>query len=253
MKRCRSLTCLVAAALSASVLANPMDETQLGCVLQPSSEIELSSSTEGVIASVEAERGDTVREGQVLLTLVSAVERAALDIAQERAAFAARNLERNQELLDKELLSGFERDELLTEKQLADLTATEVQVRLEQKVLRSPINGVVAKRHISVGEYVGSDSLMKLVALNPMHAEILMRADYYGQIKRGMKVMIEVEGPVRSEISSQKYEGKVIIVDRVIDAASTTFGVRVSIPNRNLRLPAGLKCRVVFPDLPAAP
>ena len=37
-----------------------------------------------------------------------------------------------------------------------------------------------------------------------------------------------------------------LIVDRVIDAASTTFGVRGSIRNAKFDLPAGLKCRVFF-------
>jgi multidrug efflux pump subunit AcrA (membrane-fusion protein) len=44
----------------------------------------------------------------------------------------------------------------------------------------------------------------------------------------------------------RKYSARVIIVDRVIDAASGTFGVRLELPNPNYFLPAGLKCKVVF-------
>ena len=42
------------------------------------------------------------------------------------------------------------------------------------------------------------------------------------------------------------YTGTVVIVDRVIDLASGTFGVRVQVPNPNLTLPAGLKRPVRF-------
>jgi len=45
------------------------------------------------------------------------------------------------------------------------------------------------------------------------------------------------------------YTAKVVIVDRVIDAASGTFGVRLEIPNPKYELPAGLKCRVIFPPV----
>jgi membrane fusion protein (multidrug efflux system) len=38
----------------------------------------------------------------------------------------------------------------------------------------------------------------------------------------------------------------VVIVDRVVDAASGTFGVRLTLSNPSNRLPAGLKCRVRF-------
>jgi multidrug efflux pump subunit AcrA (membrane-fusion protein) len=39
----------------------------------------------------------------------------------------------------------------------------------------------------------------------------------------------------------------VSIVDRVIDAASGTFGVRLTMPNPGHAVPAGLKCMVEFP------
>jgi membrane fusion protein (multidrug efflux system) len=45
---------------------------------------------------------------------------------------------------------------------------------------------------------------------------------------------------------SKVYKAKVTIVDRVIDAASGTFGVRLELPNPKYRLPAGLKCKVAF-------
>jgi membrane fusion protein (multidrug efflux system) len=52
---------------------------------------------------------------------------------------------------------------------------------------------------------------------------------------------VVLEEPVGSE-----REGVVSVVDRVIDAASGTFGVRLELPNPNYELPAGLRCRVRF-------
>jgi multidrug efflux pump subunit AcrA (membrane-fusion protein) len=39
---------------------------------------------------------------------------------------------------------------------------------------------------------------------------------------------------------------KVIVVDKVIDAASNSFRVRLELPNPNLSLPPGLRCKVEF-------
>jgi len=44
------------------------------------------------------------------------------------------------------------------------------------------------------------------------------------------------------------YSAAVGIVDRVIDPASNTFGVRLELPNPDYRLPVGLKCTVRFLD-----
>jgi hypothetical protein len=38
----------------------------------------------------------------------------------------------------------------------------------------------------------------------------------------------------------------VTIVDKVIDAASNTFGVRLELPNAEQQIPSGLKCLVRF-------
>jgi len=38
----------------------------------------------------------------------------------------------------------------------------------------------------------------------------------------------------------------VTVVDKVMDAASGTFGVRLALPNPDLALPAGLKCKIRF-------
>ena len=43
------------------------------------------------------------------------------------------------------------------------------------------------------------------------------------------------------------------VVDRVADAASSTFGVRLEIPNPDHRIPAGLKCKVRLGGDAAAP
>ena len=36
------------------------------------------------------------------------------------------------------------------------------------------------------------------------------------------------------------------VVERVLDAASGTFGVRLRLPNGKLLLPAGIRCKVQF-------
>lgn len=219
-------------------------ESELSCLLEPSSETQLSSPVTGVVSKVNTERGARVQKGQVLVSLESELDRASLKTAKARSEFAERKLERNRALLEKELLSDFERDELVTEHQLAQLSVQEAQVRLRQRDIRSPISGVVIRRLVSVGEYVGADPVMELVSLNPLYAEVVMRADRYGQIHEGMKVDVALQGSAAASDSAVR--GVVTVVDRVIDAASSTFGFRVQVDNPDLKLPAGLKCHIVF-------
>jgi len=248
------VTCLVGlgALIAPGGSALAQTESLLSCLLEPSSETKLSSPVSGVVATVSAERGGKVTKGQEVLMLESELDKASLKSAKARAEFAARKLERNRSLLEQGLLSDFERDELVTEHQLARLAVSESESRLSQRSLRSPINGVVVKRHVSVGEYVGSEPVMELVALNPLHAEVIMRASRYGDISEGMAVLVSIDSPVVQEPEASRYSGVVTVVDRVIDAASGTFGFRVRVENSQLALPAGLKCSIKFEALPVA-
>jgi RND family efflux transporter MFP subunit len=179
--------------------------------------------------------------GQSLFNLEASVERAAVELAKAQAEFAARKVERNQDLFTQELISENERDEMLTEQRVALLTLREAEVRLNQRTVYSPFSGVVVERHISRGEFVNADPVVTLASLDPLYVEIIMRAEYYGSIKKGVRVEVNPEKPIKGS-----YIGKVKIVDLVIDAASGTFGVRVVLDNPDFQLPSGLKCHVHF-------
>ena len=56
-----------------------------------------------------------------------------------------------------------------------------------------------------------------------------------------------MRGAVTPEIPvSKTYTAKVFVVDRVVDAASGTFGARLELPNPDYCLPPGLRRKVVF-------
>jgi multidrug efflux pump subunit AcrA (membrane-fusion protein) len=68
---------------------------------------------------------------------------------------------------------------------------------------------------------------------------VLVPAAAFGQIEPGMK------GDVVPELLNKKEHVAVVrTVDRVIDAATNTFRVRLELPNPGGALPAGLRCKV---------
>lgn len=217
------------------------DVGQLSCLLEPSEQIEIASEVAGIVRHVNFNRGDNVKAGDVLLSLEQGMELAEINLARARVEFADRKLERNQELIDKGLLADYEADEITTEREIAELELKRAERGLEQKIIYSPVDAMVVDRRVSKGEYAGVDPVMVLAVLDPLHAEVVISADYYGKIKKGMQVEVTPDGP-----DGSVYPGTVSIVDRIIDAASGTFGVQVEIPNPDLTLPAGLKCRTRF-------
>lgn len=210
-------------------------------LIEPREVVDFGSQVPGILEKVFVERGDRVSTGQVLARLKSGVEAAALKSAEAKVEFGQRKSQRNEELTRKKLISVHEKDEIETELQLARLQVSEAREQLELRVIRSSVDGVVVKRTGAPGGYVGEEPFLTVAQIDPLNVELVIPVQFIGTIKEGRRAKVLPDEPVGGE-----YEAKVVVVDKVVDAASGTFGVRLELPNPKLALPAGLKCLVVF-------
>lgn len=223
------------------VVAGGQEGRSFDGLIEPSEVVKLCSPVQGTLAEITAERGDRVKKGQIVARLNTSIEKAAVDLAQARVEFAKRKVLRNEDLYRKELISIHEKDEMETELRISELQLQEAKEKLGQRTIRSTVDGVVVERRLSPGEYVGEEPILKIARVHPLYVEVVVPAEKFGTLRRGMKASVLPEIPI-----SGKFVAHVIIVDTVIDAASGTFGVRLEMPNPDYRLPAGLKCKVLF-------
>lgn len=237
-------------------------------LIEPAVTAKVGSNAIGILETIPVDRGDMVKEGQVVATLQAGVEKATMELAKAKAEldatikgkraemeFAERSQQRKKELYEKKTLSSQEWDEAETKRILAELALNEALeakriAELEYKrsvevvkrmSIRSPINGVVVERLLSLGEYVETQPIMTLAQIDPLHVEVIMPVSTLGSVQVGMFAEVKPEAPVGGV-----YKAKVTIVDKVVDAASGTFGVRLELPNPDYKLPPGLKCKVHF-------
>jgi RND family efflux transporter MFP subunit len=247
------------------------------CIIEARQTVEIRSPVEALIESVRVQRGDFVTRGQVIATLQSGPERAALELARTRAqsvgeikvaearvGITEKKYRRAEELFAQKFISENARDEARAEFQLAteDLGRTRENQRLaEQEVKRaaevlalrtitSPFTGVVVEVMLRPGEFGATtikDPIMRLAEIDPLNVEVILPVKLYGQIKIGQKATVMPESPIGGNYSSV-----VRLVDRVIDAKSGTFGVRLDLPNGKRSIPAGVRCRVQFAGMEMA-
>jgi RND family efflux transporter MFP subunit len=257
----------LATALSGSVAAQAAS-ADLDCLIEPKVVVSVAPGVEGLIETVTVDRGDFVGAGKVIATLESSVERSAVASARYRAEMEA-PLKSNQirvEYGDRRLIRTEQAykeggvplkdvDEAETAKVLAEIGVLEAKENtrlyelelgratdaLALRTIRSPITGVVMQRFLSPGEYTEHAPIVKLAQIDPLNVEVIVPVALYGSITLGRLAEVRPEAPVGGV-----YQARVVVVDRVVDAASGTFGVRLELPNRDNRLPAGLKCKVRF-------
>jgi RND family efflux transporter MFP subunit len=262
--------------LSVAPAPAEVDERSAGsvatsCLVRPKQLVDLGTPVAGLLTEVLVDRGDAVKSGQLVAKLDSTVEEAQLALDRYRAnntteADAARvDLEWNQRELErkKELRGNMfakinDVDEYETkvaqdqvsirkaeiDSGIAALEAARSERQLDLKRIKSPVNGVVTARKHGPGEYVYDQTpLMSIAELDPLYVELVMPASRYGAIKVDMAAELRLNPPIGGT-----YSAKVQVVDPMIDAASSTFGVRLILPNPGNAIPAGIGCTVQFPD-----
>lgn len=247
---------------------------ELDCLVKPEMYVEVSSPVVSVLEQVLVETGDVVAKGQPLAKLEASVEKARVKMAElqvnhtsdidnrkEQLKYKRLNHERMQELRQKKSVPQYEADKAQTEYELAKLEvakARELRImaranldmersQLALRTIVSPIDGIVVDRYAMVGESVEGRSIMKLAQVNPLKVELIAPTEYFGLIKRGMKADIYPEQP-----ANKVFKATVTIVDKLIDPASGSFTVRMSLPNPNDILVGGVNCIAEF-DFVAPP
>ncbi len=242
--------------------------TRYDCLIVPDQSAELGAEVRGVLSSISVERGERVTANQVVAELNSELERASVALARARAemetdvrqsevrlAFAARQRVRILDLFGKKAIPESDMDQAETDVLLAELNLEQARsnqrlaeleyertlAALEQRRIRAPFDGVVVQRFMSVGELVERESVLEVASVNPLRVDAVLPVMVLGSVEVGSVARVFPEAPVGGELAAT-----VTIVDAVVDAASGTFGVRLSLPNPEYKLSGGLKCEVEF-------
>jgi RND family efflux transporter MFP subunit len=264
-----ALAALLATVFAGRARAGGEREVELDCVIVPSQVAEVSSGAlQGTCAAILVERGELVYEGQPVAALDTRLEEASVRAAEahvrQRAAleatravrdYAVRVRDRARRLHAESILSAQDLDDAESRAEVAmqrynietesleqwRREADRALVALEQRTIVSPLTGVVVERITSAGEFAGQARLMRIATLDPLHVEVVVPVEHYGRILRGMTAEVRP-----AERPGGRYRALVSVVDRVLDPASATFGVRLVLANPGNRLPGGMRGKVRF-------
>lgn len=257
------------AALCVCLATSAAAQERHDCIMDPSLVIEVGSAVDGLLKEAFVTRGDDITKGQLIARLDGRVQEAALEyarelaqsgstveIAQNRLELAETEVARAEELLTRSLIADavvqtlrsraseteLQLQQAQIDQRLAFLEQARVEAQLDQRNIISPIDGIVITRMMSPGEYVFSQApVAQLAQTDPIHVEVFLPTELYATLAKGEAAMVFPADPIGGE-----YTAKIIAIDRVFDAASDTFGVRLALANPGGKLPTGLDCQVMF-------
>ena len=205
----------------------------------------------GVVESVSANLGQTVRKGQVLAVIAStqiAEMRSELLSAQRRQALAQLTYQREQKLWQEKITAeqdylqaqqAFQEADIATrnarQKLIAIGAAANAGGSLSRYELRAPFDGAIVEKHIALGEAVKEDANVFMISdLSSVWAEIIVPAKDLAIVRVGERAI------VRATSMTSVATGTVSYVGSLLGEQTRTAKARVTLANPSMAWRPGL-------------
>jgi HlyD family secretion protein len=228
--------------------------------INPVALINVGSQVSGTVVELKADFNDHVKKGQVLLKLdptifnaqIRQVE-ASVASAQASMRLAQANFERNQRLVGQNYVSALTLDQSRRELdvakanvKLAEAQLARSQADLDNSVIRAPIDGVVIKRTIDLGQTVAASfttpNLFQIARdLTKMQIDTSVSEADVGALKDGQPARFVVDAyPDREfDASMRQFRLAANVVQNVV-----TYNVVLDVENKQELLKPGMTAQV---------
>lgn len=227
----------------AQVREAEVDQTQtFTASVDPESLNNISAASPNRIKAIYVDEGMRVSAGQRLVVLddvnTSSYD-AQVDNARANLRLAQANYDRAVQL--KEIGGGTQQSVDQMEIQLVNaknsLSTAERTLRnaRENTILTAPISGVVTARNYDPGDLTGQLPILTIAQVQPVKAVINVSESDYSRISMGMPVSLTFQ-----TYGDEEFQGRVTMIAPTVDTATRTFGVEVTIPNKDSRILPGM-------------
>jgi membrane fusion protein, multidrug efflux system len=220
--------------------------------LTPKFSADVKSEVTGVVTAVYVTDWVRVARGAPLAKLDSSETEAAIEAlkaveAQARVVQtrARREHERAQQLRGYGLITDQALDEAQTALDAADAAVDAAraqtrtaETRLGKMLIRSPLDGVVAERHINPGDRVenmgGGEPMFRLVDTRVLDLVVTVPSHELGAVRPGQPLRFETDA-----LPGHPFTGTISFINPVVEQASRSARVTASVPNPDGTLRGG--------------
>jgi membrane fusion protein (multidrug efflux system) len=208
--------------------------------LEADQEAAVVAKVGGEIRQLYVEEGQAVRQGQILARLDGDQMRFEAEKARASLAKLEHDYRRNVELHQKGMMSPGAIDNLKYEVEALRAAYDLARLQYSYTEIRAPIDGVVAERHIKVGNTIKpNDVLFRVTDLKPLLAYVHVPERELGRLQAGQPASVQVDA-----VPGQQFPGRIARLSPVVDPATATFKTTIEIEDPSNRLKPGMFARV---------
>jgi len=204
--------------------------------------VEIVSEVNAVVRELPFSEGQPLTKGDLIAVLDDEEIAAEANRAEAIAKQAESNYKRSVRLREENTISDQELERVETEWRVAEANRALADARLAKTRIRAPFSGVAGRRRISPGAFVRiGEVITGLGRLDLLRVSFSAPERFAGRLRPGMAV--EVRTPA---YPGEKFDGRVTVVDPILDHESRTIALVAEVPNPKGRLKPGMSADVLL-------
>ncbi|WP_100638052.1 efflux RND transporter periplasmic adaptor subunit [Marinobacter salexigens] len=198
--------------------------------------IKVANEVPGVIETINFESGDTVKQGDLLIRLNTAIDEAAVRTRRAEAQLAEQEFKRISDLLPRRAVSQSQYDESKANFDAAQARVNEAEAQLSKKVIRAPFDGTLGIRLVDQGEYIATGTpIVEINMLDPIYLDFTLSEKNLQSVDRGYSVIATV-----AAVPEQEFGGEISAINTSVNPETRTVLVRASLSNPEKLLRPGM-------------
>ena len=203
--------------------------------IEPNKRNNIASASPSRIDNIFIEIGDNVKKGDI----IAEMDKSQLYQQELQVENLATDLTRLEELYKTGGVSEQQLEQLRTQHKVAKKALAYLA---DNATLDTPISGIVTGRYYDNGDMFsmtpnasGTSCIAQVMQIDSVKIRVNISEDYFTNIKLGMNVNINADS-----YPNAIFKGEISLIFPLIDAATHSFTVEITIPNKDLRLRPGM-------------
>ncbi len=203
--------------------------------------VDLKAEVAGQVMALHFDKGDVVKQGDLLADIAVDDRKARLKEAQQLVNQRQTQYNAAKTLQEKGFSSRIRLDEASAQLGSAKAALENAKSQLDKTSITAPVDGIINNRVINAGDYVAmGDTTFTIVNLDPLTVGGYVAERQIGEIKNGTKASAEF-------LDGSKIEGSVSFIASAANEEARTFRIEIKADNKDGAIRDGLTATIRIP------
>ncbi|MEJ2177180.1 MAG: efflux RND transporter periplasmic adaptor subunit [Gammaproteobacteria bacterium] len=198
--------------------------------------VTLTADIPGRVVEVAFTSGIEVNKGDVLVRQDVSSEQAQLRAVEANLELARANLNRQRDLVKKNVVSASEFDTAEAQAKSTQAEADTIRTSIEKKTITAPFSGRLGIRSINIGQDLSEGApIVSLQTVDPLFVNFHLPQQHLAVLRTGLTVRVRSDTTPDSE-----FIGEITAIDAEVDPKTRNIRVQATLANPQQKLLPGM-------------